>query len=1390
MSDAALVCPATGRIVPDDAADCGRCAAVLGEKGTPTALYWCAATRTPAAGKTPTPADAISTQDGDRRSEPVERPRRSAQTRFPGYAVEHVLGEGGGGVVYRVHSRALGRSVALKVLRAGGLASPGQIARFLREIAITRDIDDPGVVRVHDSGVTPDGTPWYAMELVDGLSLAGVLAGPLRPPLAELVRVVEDVARTLERLHARGIYHRDVKPGNVLLTQRGEALLSDFGVALEVDCERLSRSTQAVGTPRFMPAEQLACTVRDWARVDVYALGVVLGDCLAAAADAPPSILRWIVARATAREPAQRHATALELARDLAAWRRPGRRVWPSAIGRWRLGRVLRRPGVKAAVLAATVAAVGVGGGLAWLQGTRRIWDAAAAWKRTSLQVDEAFTAGRDGEALALLERFAARPEMHGTPTEPAALLALAERRVARQEISLGLDAALRALSAATDPRARDEPLRLAATLAAQSEQWDLLARLVALGETPGWADGAVQPTARAALALAFTDLASDTLPEGDRALLAPLARGTPTDLRGALHRDLRGNGVLRPVVGVVGLAAAERLGAGWAVPASWNTWAGEPEGLGALAQNESGDLLALGPAGISVLGRGLSRRVSDAVAIDGRVFVGLEGFGDSLAEVRAGVLASLDAGTDHLDFHVLGLAAGDVDGDGNADLVASLGPPDGMTIRAWRLTPEGVQRLGDGRVGYVRLAGVLPAGPGFGPRVVAMREDRHPAWPLFGHLEPNGGLCATLVLGLKGSTLEALQTQPFHAPGGACPPAPQGGLVDLDLDGRPEVVVTYTDDAWPSLEHTWIYRQGADGLLAPPLHVAGARVLALEAGKGRSPPRFLLRIGPNTQAARIVETRGVDAPTLARDRPALAAPLDDAECGGLLRALGLWREAAVACQAEGAAVPAREGVAFGRAAEAWLEADDPERAQDALERLAHLGHARTDVPLLTRTMGALASAAPTRAGLLWSAADEASDRPLGDWLRRVNTPSVSLDLSHALPTTWAQDLPQAVRHDPLAQRLTLRIPAGAGPVLRLPLRALGGPVRLQLEATWTRGEWASHVGISLRPVGGRALEYDLTTKGGNGTYTRFIDGPCGLVEQRAEVADDLPFALDGATGPRPPPDASGQPSPDAPHLACRTTLGSTTFRYAASRQPWAAEGEPWELVIEGGAPLMNAVGQVAVLAIRRLELSGVAPAPPAPPQRAPWTRWALGGPLPTAGPLTGDDVDHLAVLARIDPPLVHRLRPLVGDAAAAQVFARAAATNAIVHMDDLETQETLRSPPPLQALPQMDQSTLAIGQAAGLAASGEGLVAEAALGRAVRLAEAGGHGAWRQGLLALAMVAELALSRDDPAAARAAAQRAVALAPDPDLGRRLLRHRPRFEALVGQPGWEMLNDP
>ncbi len=237
------------------------------------------------------------------------------------YRLLRTLGEGGMGIVYEAEQAFPRRRVAVKALR-GTLATPGMLRRFRNEVELLARLHHPGIAQIFEAGFADENSPdqaFFVMELVEGLTLTRYAASqnlPRRERLALLLKICEAV----EHAHQRGVIHRDLKPGNILVTAGGQPKILDFGVARTVDHDAdatmATRAGQIIGTPSYMSPEQIEGDPGLDTRTDVYALGVIAYELLTG--KLPFDFSATPIAEA-ARILRDRHATPMTLhSRDLA----------------------------------------------------------------------------------------------------------------------------------------------------------------------------------------------------------------------------------------------------------------------------------------------------------------------------------------------------------------------------------------------------------------------------------------------------------------------------------------------------------------------------------------------------------------------------------------------------------------------------------------------------------------------------------------------------------------------------------------------------------------------------------------------------------------------------------------------------------------------------------------------------------------------------------------------------------------------------------------------------------------------------------------------------------------------------------------------------------------
>ncbi|MBV6697039.1 protein kinase [Kitasatospora aureofaciens] len=194
------------------------------------------------------------------------------------YELVEILGVGGMATVWRGVDRVLGRQVAVKVLNGGLADDPRFAERFSREAQHAAMLVHPRIVMVFDSGVD-QGTPFIVMELVHGRSLAAVLAQQPTLPVERAVGIAAAVCEALAVAHAAGLVHRDIKPGNIMITDDGGVKVVDFGIARAGSSSNLTQTASVLGTAAYLSPEQATASALD-GRTDLYAVGCVLTEML------------------------------------------------------------------------------------------------------------------------------------------------------------------------------------------------------------------------------------------------------------------------------------------------------------------------------------------------------------------------------------------------------------------------------------------------------------------------------------------------------------------------------------------------------------------------------------------------------------------------------------------------------------------------------------------------------------------------------------------------------------------------------------------------------------------------------------------------------------------------------------------------------------------------------------------------------------------------------------------------------------------------------------------------------------------------------------------------------------------------------------------------------
>ncbi len=296
-----------------------------------------------------------------------------AKAHIPGYEIDGELGRGGMGVVYRARQLGLNRAVALKMILAGAHAGAMELERFRIEAEAVARLQHPNIVQIYEVGET-GGLPYFSLEFIDGGGLDRRLDGTPWP-VRDAAALVESLARGIHEAHRKGVVHRDLKPGNVLMTREGQPKITDFGLAKRLDSgEGQTQSGSILGTPSYMAPEQAGGQTRQIGPAsDTYALGAILYELLTGrppfkaatpletvalvVSEEPISLsrlrpglprdLETITLACLQKEPARRYPSAEALANDLARFLRDEPiHARPVGVGERAVKWVRRRPGI------------------------------------------------------------------------------------------------------------------------------------------------------------------------------------------------------------------------------------------------------------------------------------------------------------------------------------------------------------------------------------------------------------------------------------------------------------------------------------------------------------------------------------------------------------------------------------------------------------------------------------------------------------------------------------------------------------------------------------------------------------------------------------------------------------------------------------------------------------------------------------------------------------------------------------------------------------------------------------------------------------------------------------------------------------------------------------
>ena len=1077
----------------------------------------------------------------------VEAPALDAPPeRVGSYRILRLIGSGGMGLVYEAEQEHPRRHVALKTAHAW-LRSRADRERFRAEVEAIGGLLHPAIPQVYEV-VESAGATWLAMELVVGQAADRATSGWSVFRRAALLR---QLAEATAHAHAHGLVHGDIKPANVLVNAAGAPKLLDFGLATRPGAQDPGGGTAGYRSP----GQEVEAGLPPDVRTDVFALGR-LGRRLIP--DAPPD-LDAILTLATRDPRADRYADAAAMADDLGRFLRtePVRARAPTA--RYRATRFIQRNrswvagfGLAAALAASlTVAVTAAAWGLDRLREARA--ETAYAGLRARMAVLEA--AGDREAADAAFDTFVALQEYVGTRVVGRAWL---DRGLSRTDPTARLDALAEAWMAATDEDTRRAALIGMAAEAMAIPDLTLLSNVVGQLTDP-------PPDLAVAAAAARGDLvAASEVASPFAAMLGPLSYGQPLPAIGMKGRPLRRpDSLWIPTSDHIVILDRDGPHPGPrypAVPDATLTWlVGEGHPLLARDRPEGAtqtlwDL----ERGQELLG-GAGPRTLSAEAWGERALVGFAPSDDHGAlrvlPSGGGPGTSVDPELDALGSSVEDLAWVDLDGDGQDELVAALGPWRAFGVRVWRVVDGRLVPIGDLRLGNVH--DLLPfRGRDGRRRVAVVKDDLFGSAEVFGDARPDGEPAAVYVLGWHdGPAVVAA------ARWGTSRRFPYGMVAaDLDADGADELLATGIDGG------SWLLRQtesGLDGVFLGGIWVWGAAQLDDD-------PADELLVGSADRSLSVLGA-GTTRKTGSAPRAPPTRPADDAGAADALASVGLHTRAASRLRFLAGLEAGDEAAALlVHAAETSLAATPPASAA-AAEALEEALRVAVDPDLRRHAATLLATVALDR---------HAWER-LERWLPEADPHAIALAGAATQLEAWRAAPPVAVPAEasgwqvlapesaPPGEPGVIRAFANHGALWTLPVHVTGAAVAIEADLDVRRLEVGGRLELLLRQPGGApVLEAYVAALGGGGRARLHLG--CSFVAEGSVIRGAIV------------PDAVGE----------RVRIGATAVGdrrwcdvsadLAAAKAPPLAPGD-YELVLAAGGPDWPAsqFAEARVLAVR-----------------------------------------------------------------------------------------------------------------------------------------------------------------------------------------------------------------